>query len=124
MIGRNQALINSAVFTKLVAAFYHTKNLKKSDLREITHIQHDIVSKFNVVAIDDRFLGTYSSELLFVTFYVFNSSVKQELYIKAITEIVDNLTIEEIRYMRIAPTGAVRRVAMNIMAEKIKPYID
>lgn len=123
MIGRNQALINSAVFAKLIAAFYHTRSIRKSDLREINRIKSDLVSKFNVITTDDRFLGEYDDETLFVALYVFNSPVDASQYISAITEITDNLTQEERRYMRVAPTGMVRRVAMNVMAEKIKPWL-
>jgi len=124
MIGRNQALINSAVFAKLIAAFYHTKDIKKSDLRTINHIKNDIVSKFNVITVDDRFLGEYSSELLFVIMYVINSDVDKSNYINAITQIVDGLTIDEIHYMRVSPNGSIRRAAINILAEKIKPYLN
>ena len=122
-IGRNHALINSAVLAKLIAAFYHTKNIRKSDVKEIAAIHRDLVTKFNVIAADDRFLSTYDDVTLFVVLYVFTSDVAKNNYINAIKEIVDNLTMEERHYMRIAPTGGVRTKAINIMADKIKPYL-
>ena len=122
-IGRNQALINSAVLAKLVAAFYRTKEIRKSDVKEITVIQRDLIRKFNIIATNDRFLGEYDEVTLFVVLYVFTSEVSEENYIDAITNIVDNLTMEERHYMRVAPTGSVRIKATNILKEKIKPWI-
>lgn len=124
MIGRNQSLINSAVLAKLIAAFYHTKDIRKSDVREIAAIQRDLITKFNVLVSDDRFLSEYDDVKLFVTLYVFTSNVNPHNYIEAITTIVDNLTSEEKRYMLVTPTGGVRRVALNTLADKISPWLQ
>lgn len=123
MIGRNQTLINSAVLAKLIAAFYHTKDIRKSDVREIATIQRDLITKFNILATDDRFLSEYDDVELFVTLYVFTSNVNPQNYIEAITMIVDNLTPEEKRYMLVTPTGGIRRVALNVLEDKISPWL-
>jgi len=123
MIGRNNALINSAVLAKLVAYFYHTKPIKKSDIKEISRIKTELVNKFNIIAANDRFLGEYDEPTLFTALYVFNSDVPKNSYIEAISSIVDNLTPEERRYLSIAPTGSVRRIAMNTMENKVKPWL-
>ena len=124
MIGRNQSLINSAVLAKLIAAFYHTKDIRKSDIREIAAIQRDLIAKFNILVSDDRFLREFDDVKLFVTLYVFTSNVNPQNYIETITTIVDNLTPEEKRYMLVTPTGGVRRVALNTLADKISPWLQ
>ena len=123
MIGRNHALINSAVLAKLVAYFYHTKSIKKSDVKEINRIKTELVNKFNIIAANDRFLGAYDEPTLFAALYIFNSGIPKNTYIEVISSIVDNLTPVERRYFSIAPTGSVRRIAMNIKKEKIKPWL-
>ena len=94
MIGRNKANINSAVFTQLISAFMVPKNIPQSkEAGFIISTKNDLVRKFNIITEeDDKFLGKYSNQMIFVTMMIFASDIPEEKYTEAINEILDGLT--------------------------------
>jgi len=121
MIGRNKAMIDSAVLSKLVTAFYDTKNVKRENVNKtVLSIYGDLKGKFNTLTEqNDIFFGKYSDALLFITMYIFSTDVARESYADTILAIYNNLTEDEEKYFRIASIGAVRKKAINIINEKL-----
>ena len=122
MIGRNNAKINSAVLSKLIAYFYKTASIKKEDTaKSVVTIEKELCRKFNIITDqDDRFFEKYSDVMLFVIIYVFNNSeISEDDYAEKIMWLIDNLSDNEYKVLNVASIGSVRRKGINILNEKI-----
>lgn len=122
LIGRNNANIDSAVLAKLIRHFYIKKQLIKrgEDVAYVVNIKQELKSKFNaLVEQDTKFAGKYTNPMLFTTMYVFAMLDNIDKYGEIITNVVDNLTDEEMKYFRITPNGMVRKVAIDVIRNKI-----
>lgn len=121
MIGRNKAMIDSAVLSKLITSFYNTNKTPREEVNKaVISIYGQLKEKFNYITEqNDLFLGKYTDTLLFIVMYVFSTDLPKEKYVDTILSVYGGLTEEENKYFRIASIGAVRKKAINIIESKI-----
>lgn len=117
MIGRNDAKINEAVFSKLIKYFFVDPRIKKEDeMEHVISIKNVLRSKFNTLTEQDtRFFGSYTDALLFVTMYVFTSDTLEAKYADRITQLYNSLSDADRKVMSISTIGSVRKRAVNIL---------
>ena len=117
MIGRNGADINDAVLSKLVNYFFvpleYKRGKKEGEMAFVMSVKNSLKEKFNTIANQNElFLKRYSDEMLFVTIAVFSSEIPVDEYGNKIIEILNQLTEEDVKSMRISQTNNIRKRAV------------
>ena len=122
MVGRNNAKINSAALVKLISYYYKTNEIKQSDAtKSVIKIKKELEDKFNTLTEqDERFLDAYNDSLLFVVMAVFNSDIPAKKYGKAISEIYNSLSDEELKILNVSANGSIRKKGISIINTKMR----
>ena len=124
MIGRNKANINSAVMAKILSSLYVPKKVKQEEeAKLVISIRKELVKKFNAVTEqDDRYLGEYSDQMLFVVLYLFKTDLPEDKYAEIANGVLCSLTETETAVLNISATNAVRKRACDIVEKKLAKW--
>jgi hypothetical protein len=116
MIGRNKANISMPELAKLISYFYVSRDIKKDDrMKFVINTKNELKEKFNALTEEyPEFLGKYTTEMLFVTIYVFANNIN----LSNIKTLLDRLSDEDRRTLQLS--NGIRRKAINILKKAVE----
>ena len=119
MIGRNKANISMPELAKLISHFYVPRDVKKDDrMKVVIGVKNELKEKFNTLTENDSdFLGKYSTEMLFVTIFVFANN----LDVSKIKPIIDGLSEDDKKTLQLS--NGIRRKAINILKKAVEENV-